>query len=202
MILRINKFLPFTKVEGPGNRACIWVQGCNIHCSGCSTPWLWPLESGIEIDVNEIILNILELDNVEGVTFSGGEPFLQAKQLAKIGQKLKKERDFSVITYSGYYLDQLKNVKNKDYNDLLSATDILIDGPYIENLPTKLPLIGSSNQNIHFLTSRYLDIKEKIIESPKKIEFQILPDSTVMANGNIDPEFIKDILNGMIIKKE
>lgn len=202
MILRINKFLPFTKVEGPGNRACIWVQGCNIHCNGCSTPWLWPLDSGIEIDVNEIILNILELDNIEGVTFSGGEPFLQAKQLAKIGQKLKKERDFSVITYSGYYLDQLKNEKNKDYNDLLSVTDILIDGPYMENLPTKLPLIGSSNQNIHFLTSRYLDIKEKIIESPKKIEFQILPDSTVMVNGNIDPEFIKDILNGMIIKKE
>ncbi len=201
MFLKINKFLPFTKIEGPGNRACIWVQGCPIHCSGCSTPWIWPSDGGIEIDVDEIISEIIKLTNIEGITFSGGEPFLQAKQLAKIGHILKKERNLSVITYSGYYIDQIKSAKNKDYNDLLSVTDILIDGPYIKDLPTNTPLIGSSNQNIHFLTSRYLNIKEEIIGSPKKIEFHILPDSTVMVNGNIDPDAIKDILNGMILKK-
>lgn len=201
MILKINKFLPFTKVEGPGIRACIWVQGCPIHCSECSTPWMWPSDGGIEIDVDEIISQILKLTNIEGITFSGGEPFLQAKQLAKIGHILKKERNFSVITYSGYYLDQIKNAKNKDYDDLLSVTDILIDGPYMKELPTSMPLIGSSNQNMHFLTSRYIHIKEDIVESPKKIEFHILPDSTVMVNGNIDSEYIKNILNGMLLKK-
>lgn len=202
MILRINKLMPFTKVEGPGIRACIWVQGCPIHCSGCSTPWMWPSNGGKEVDVDEIISEIINLPNIEGITFSGGEPFLQAKQLAEIGHTLKEEKNLSVITYSGYYLNQIRDFNNEECNDLLSVTDILIDGPYMKDLPTKRSLIGSSNQNIHFLTSRYLDIKEEIVRSPKKIEFHLLPDSTVMVNGNINAETIQDILNGMILKKE
>ena len=104
MFLYINRFLPFTRVEGPGIRACIWVQGCSIECSDCSTPWMWPLDGGKKVKLKEIISEILKLDNIEGITFSGGEPFLQAKQLAEIGHEVKKEKNLSIVTFTGYYL--------------------------------------------------------------------------------------------------
>lgn len=199
--LQISSFLPSTTVEGPGKRACIWVQGCHNKCPGCFSPNTWPIDGGKSIQINELYDKIMHLSNkIEGVTFSGGEPFLQAEQLFKLGKKLKNKSNLSIITFTGYEYRKILKENNENWNKLLSVTDILIDGPYIKNLPSKISLTGSTNQKVHFLTHRYLDKKKEILEESKKIEFHIKPDSTVIINGNVSDDVIRG-LNGWIIKK-
>lgn len=197
MYLRIYEYIKRTRVEGPGLRACIWVQGCPIHCSDCAVPWTWPVDRGRKVEINELADEILNLEDIEGVTFSGGEPFLQAKELYNLGKNIKRKSDLSIMTYTGYEFDFLKKSNNKDWDDLISVSDLLIDGPYLQELSSNKALIGSSNQKIYFLSSKYRDLKEeKILEDPK-LELRILPDSRVMINGDIPPNLINELLDGI-----
>lgn len=70
--LRLAQFLPQTRVEGPGLRAAIWVQGCPIHCPGCAVPEYWDFHGGTSIRVEDLANKILSIPNLEGVTFAGG----------------------------------------------------------------------------------------------------------------------------------
>ena len=92
------------------------------------------------------------------MTISGGEPFAQANELVELLNIIKEKKDLGVIIYSGYTLQQLKNKNDSDINKLLEFTDILIDGQYVDNLNDGISLRGSSNQKIHLLTNRYLDV--------------------------------------------
>ena len=132
MKLRIHRFLPATRTEGPGVRACVWVQGCPIRCSGCAVPNTWP-EGGEEIDVQDLAERILNGPSVEGVTFAGGEPFAQAEGLAHLG-KMLRNRGLSIVTYTGYVLEQIRRSSRTDWHDLLAVTDVLIDGPFRADL--------------------------------------------------------------------
>ena len=69
MELRVFKILKNTKVEGPENRYCIWVQGCSRHCKGCQAPHTWSHDGGFLLDVDKILLDIFAQKNIEGVTF-------------------------------------------------------------------------------------------------------------------------------------
>lgn len=202
MFLRINKFISFTKVEGPGNRACIWVQGCPIHCKDCAVPWMWSFNEGKNIDIQLLANKILNINDIEGMTFSGGEPFSQAKELYKLGKIIKNHSELSIMTYTGYTLEYIKESNLPEWNDLLSITDLLIDGEYKRDLKTNKPWIGSSNQKYHFLTSRYSHLETTLIEkSNKRVEFQIRPDGRLIINGPINYDDIKDLFKGLILKK-
>ena len=61
----MSKFLPRTRVEGPGERACIWVQGCSIQCPGCAVPWTWPKEGGTDHVVEELAETIINEPDIE-----------------------------------------------------------------------------------------------------------------------------------------
>ena len=78
---------------------------------------------------------------------------------------------------------------------------MLIAGPYEQNNPSKISWLGSYNQNIHFLTQRYLNLKDEILKNPNKIEIHIKSDSTVLLNGNVGYDSIKELFNGMTLKK-
>lgn len=199
--LRISSFLRTTNVEGPGKRACLWVQGCDIRCPGCLTDFRWPINGGLSVNVDDVICEILNISNIEGVTFSGGEPFLQAKKLVKIVEGINDESDLSIVTYSGHYLEEIIEANKKDWNKLLSLTDILIDGPYNESLPSNHLWTGSSNQNIHFLSSKYNKTDYTSFEDSKKVEFHIRPDSTIILNGNITNGLLNILKNNLIQKK-
>src|SRR5437870_6810731 len=61
----------------------------------------------------------------------------------------------SVMVFSGYTLEELKAMCEPAVTDLLAHTDILVDGPYVRELPeTRRRWIGSSNQRVHFLSRR------------------------------------------------
>lgn len=156
--MKIYNYIKSTKTLGPYSRFVLWVQGCPFSCKGCMTPDSQDFNSGTEINIITIGDLILNVNNIEGLTISGGEPFSQAKELVELLNIIKEKKDLGVIIYSGYTLQQLKNKNDSDINKLLEFTDILIDGQYVDNLNDGISLRGSSNQKIHLLTNRYLDV--------------------------------------------
>lgn len=183
MALRLHRFIPFTRVEGPGNRACIQVQGCSIRCKGCAVPFTWEASGGIDVDPDELAANILADPRLEGVTFLGGEPFEQAGELCKIAAKVKAN-GLSVMTFSGMVYEELVSANRPDWNELLSYTDLLIDGPFQEDLPdTTLPWRGSANQRYLFLTDRYKQWKAILNTLDNKLEITIHKDGRLFVNG-------------------
>lgn len=195
MFLYVYKFLPCTQVEGPGQRACIYVQGCSIGCEGCITPQSWQERINPKVNVKDIAETILQGPEIEGVTFSGGEPFEQAKALAELGNILLRE-GLSVVTFTGHVLENIVKSSNGDWHELLSVTDLLIDGPYRKDkFDLKRPWVGSSNQRYHFLTERYKYIESNMHKIPNKIEIRLGNDGEIVVNGMIKQENIKDLLD-------
>ena len=72
-------------VDGPGIRFTIFVQGCPHHCPGCHNPQTHDFSGGTLTDTGELLKKIEENPLLDGVTFSGGEPFCQAPALAELG---------------------------------------------------------------------------------------------------------------------
>ncbi len=179
MKLRIFNILKNTKVEGPGNRYCIWTQGCFRHCRGCQAPHTWSHSGGRLFDVEDIIADILNQKDIEGITFLGGEPFEQAQACGTIAKSVKSD-GLSVLCFTGGLIEDLRaDSKNKL---LLENTDLLIDGPFeIEKTDYSRPWCGSSNQRYHFLTDRY---NEEIFTKYKnKVEVNISKNGVVFMNG-------------------
>ncbi|MBR6162715.1 radical SAM protein [bacterium] len=180
MKLRVYKILKNTKVEGPGTRYCIWVQGCSRHCRGCQAPHTWSFDEGTLYSADDIIKDILEhKEKIEGVTFLGGEPFEQAKVLGYIAKEVKKE-GLSVLCFTGDLIENLR--KNKKNKTLLENTDLLIDGAFeVDKVDYSRPWCGSENQRYHFLTNRY---DEGIFTKYKnKVEVNISKNGLVFMNG-------------------
>ncbi len=182
MLLDVYKIIPNTAVEGPENRFCIWVQGCKKHCKGCWAKDTWAFGVGEKYSVESLFEQILaQKDNIEGVTFLGGEPFEQAKNLAKLAKLVKRE-GLSVVCFTGYLLEELK-AKNDVFVDLLlSNIDLLIDGGFEQdNFDLSRPWVGSSNQRYHFLTDFYTP--EILQKYKNKIEARISKDGCLELNG-------------------
>lgn len=200
MNLQIHRFLPLTKAEGPGKRACLWVQGCSINCNGCAVPWTWTSKGGHLISTQELYEKIMESklkNGIEGVTFLGGEPFDQAIALADLAKKLKAE-GLSIMTFSGYTYEHLLNAKRNDWEDLLKVTDLLIDGPFIQDkLDISRPWVGSSNQNYRFLTDRYLPLRDNLFEIPNRLEVRLQTNGQIMINGMATSKTIEELFENI-----
>ena len=156
MKVRLNSFLEKTKVLGPGTRCAIWFQGCKRHCKGCMSENSRPFDGGFETDVQVLVKKIVSINGIEGVTVSGGDPFYQPDALFDLLSTIKKQTDLSVIIYTGFYLKELRDMHNEKVDSIIDAlADIIIDGPYVEELNDNKSLRGSGNQTVHFLTNRY-----------------------------------------------
>jgi len=156
---------------GPGNRYVIWVQGCPFNCKGCITPEGIPLEINKLVSIEELALEIISDKNITGVTFSGGEPFLQASKLSKLVLRIKKERnDLNFICFTGYKIDELIWEEAKSF---IACLDLLIDGKYNEKMNNNLGLRGSTNQNFIFISDKLITYKEELIHHPRKIDIRI-----------------------------
>lgn len=155
MLVNIADIEKRCKVLGPGARYVIWVQGCLKRCKGCYNTEYQPLKKNKLMDTKKIIDDILaskEKNSLEGITFLGGEPLLQAIQLKEIA-KVAKENNLTVLCYTGYTYNEIKD--EKEISKLLEYVDVLIDGDFQEEKKIKKGFRGSSNQNIIFLTNKY-----------------------------------------------
>lgn len=146
--LRLCGTEPESIVDGPGFRFVVFTQGCPHHCPGCHNPQSHPFEGGYEVSVDELFQAVEENPHLAGVTFSGGEPFCQPGALAELGRRVKKLGK-TVMTYTGYTLEQLQAMDDPQVHALLEVTDVLVDGRYEESLRDLTLLFrGSENQRL------------------------------------------------------
>ena len=170
--LNIAAIKECTEAEGPGRRFAIWTQGCLKRCRNCCNPTMQPIEKRYIVttsDLIKLIKDAKEIYDIEGISLIGGEPFLQAKGLIRIA-KWCQENNLSVVAFTGYELSEIEADILPEGKILLSYIDMLIDGAYDEELyDEERTWVGSKNQQVHFLTSRYTkgveyEQKEKALE--------------------------------------
>lgn len=151
--LKIAGVIDESIVDGPGIRYVVFVQGCPHRCEGCHNPQTHDFSGGTTADIALILGEIDRDPMISGVTFSGGEPFCQARQLGILADEVKRRRK-DLIIYTGYTYEQLNGMAENDpaVAHLLNTADRLIDGPFVlAERDLELPFWGSRNQ-------RYIDL--------------------------------------------
>lgn len=177
--LNIAAFCSETYALGPGARAAVWVQGCIFHCPGCIAPDWIPQKKAILIKPDDLANKVTENPRISGVTLSGGEPMLQAALLYEFLIHCKSKRDLDVILFTGFqYEVLLQKDEQTGIPQLLSLTDVLIDGPYVQAKNNGVGLRGSSNQRILYLTNRLKN--QKLETFPRQIEYQFTGSETLI----------------------
>ncbi|MDO5560821.1 MAG: anaerobic ribonucleoside-triphosphate reductase activating protein [Oscillospiraceae bacterium] len=149
MTIRIAGTVNDSIVDGPGIRFTVFTQGCPHNCRGCHNPQTHDFNGGRDEQISTLVRKINSNPLLDGVTFSGGEPFCQAAALAQLAGSLDDTLD--IMTYTGYTFEYLlENADdNNHYMDLLECTDILVDGRFeIDKMSYELVFKGSSNQRI------------------------------------------------------
>ncbi len=146
--LRIAGTVQDSIVDGPGIRYVVFVQGCPHHCPGCHNPQTHDFLGGRIADVPKLLEEIFQNPLLCGVTFSGGEPFAQAKALLPVARAVK-ERGMHLMVYTGYLLEVLEAMDDSAVEELLALSDILVDGPFLlSERDLTLPYRGSKNQRV------------------------------------------------------
>lgn len=164
--MRFAQLRDYDVANGPGIRTTIFVTGCTIGCKNCFNPEYQNFEFGNlwTDEVTEKILKNLSKEEVEGLTILGGEPFDNAHELREKVEYIRGNTHKSIWIFSGYVYEKL--IKDRDSKKILENCDVLVDGPFIEDLKDlKLKFRGSSNQ-------RLIDLK-KTIKGNEVIEIKI-----------------------------
>jgi len=130
--------------------------------------------------------DIVNTPDIEGITISGGEPFLQSAALCELIAQIKAKKDLGIIVYTGMQYDEIKE------SELAKACDTIIDGEYREDLNDGLSLRGSSNQNIYMQTQRYADKISMYGAKGRKIELHLKGNKVTMV-GIPDKNIIKKL---------
>jgi anaerobic ribonucleoside-triphosphate reductase activating protein len=155
VLLEIANRVRDTGSEGPGRRYALWVQGCRIRCAGCCNPEMFERGRGELLAVEAVSDEILSTPGLEGVTFLGGEPMEQAEPLSAVARRVR-QAGLSVMTFTGFVLEDLRREGDAARLALLAETDLLADGPFDSGQRgSSHPWLGSKNQRLHFLSPRY-----------------------------------------------
>lgn len=165
------------------------MQGCQRRCRGCVAEPILDAPTGAGTPVNELADRILSWPRLDGVTFSGGEPFEQAEALAALCERLRSQRDLSLMSYSGFTLDELRAHREPAVQRLLAQLDILIDGPFVQSRQGDLLWRGSANQQIHLLTPRHRDLAGQLDGCGVGVELHVSRQLGVFWAGVPEPGF-------------
>ena len=94
-------------VNGDGLRAVLWTQGCNQHCEGCQNPETWDLAGGLLVSLDEVKSRLAALKGQTGLTFCGGEPFLQPTACLEIAEFCRDQLGWDLWSFSGYTYEDI-----------------------------------------------------------------------------------------------
>ncbi|MBQ2678862.1 MAG: anaerobic ribonucleoside-triphosphate reductase activating protein [Firmicutes bacterium] len=165
MQIRMFGYSPESIVDGKGFRFSIFVQGCLMDCPDCHNPESHDLNGGYFMDTEALIKEISENPLLDGVTFSGGEPFLQPEPLTEIAEAVKK-MNLNIWIYSGYTFEDILASGDEAKINLLRQADVLVDGPFKKDERSlELKFKGSRNQ-------RLIDVK-KSLDAGEAILFEL-----------------------------
>ena len=183
MLLHIAQIIPCTEAEGPGKRFALWFQGCPLRCPGCCNPEMLPFAGGQQLPLDKLVAQVQQAIQlgIQGITLLGGEPFAHAVEAVTLARE-SRQMGLSLMAFSGYTLEELLTRPEPEVHELLKLTDILVDGPYLRDLPdTRRRWIGSTNQRIHFLTDRYR-ADDPCWRQPNTLEIRVA-NGEVQING-------------------
>lgn len=150
MDIQIADIVNDSVVDGTGIRMTIFTQGCPHRCPGCHNPTTHPFEGGYTFSVDELFKRVCKNPLLDGITLSGGEPFVWAAPLAELARRVRAE-GLNVWCYTGYTLDELEETAATDEHvrALLNEIDVLVDGRFVlEERDLTLLFRGSRNQRI------------------------------------------------------
>lgn len=153
MNFRLHAFESASRANGPGLRFVVWFQGCTLGCPGCFNPKTHGAAGGMEMDTVALAEQLLAKPNgIEGVSFSGGEPFQQPEALLALLDRLAGS-GLSMLAFSGYTHAEIQ--RQPLGPAILARLDVLIAGRYLQSRHQGRGLLGSTNQAVHLLTGRY-----------------------------------------------
>lgn len=139
--MRIAGTLPCSLVNGDGIRYVVFVQGCGHHCPGCHNQKTWDFNGGNEVEPELIANDFKRRKHLDGITLSGGDPFYQQEECLRLIELLPEGTN--VWIYTGFEYEEIKDT------ELAKVADVLVTGPYVEELRCEGQMYGSSNQEIH-----------------------------------------------------
>lgn len=168
--MRIERIMTGIRTLGPGVRLVIWTNGCYKKCKGCVSSRLQTINESTQIDIIDTLTQF-DLKTIDGVTISGGEPFIQEEELKCIVEYFKKNNIKDILVYTGYLYEELKQMNNENINYVLNNIAVLVDGEYIESLNDDTSNIkGSSNQKAYIFNQSLKDTYFKYIKNERTME--------------------------------
>ncbi len=180
--LRISRLEPETRALGPGQRAVVWFQGCTLSCGGCIAASMNAAPPMLRTTPRALADWILST-GIDGFTLSGGDPFDQPLDaLAELLEIVRSESPLGAMVYTGRTLSQLQCLDDPNALRCLRAIDILVDGPYIEELNDGLGWRGSSNQVVHVIGPRSAGAEAGAVTT-RKLELRVAPNGLVSFTG-------------------
>lgn len=184
-MINIHSVLPRSEINGPGARMVVFFQGCSRGCPGCFNPQTHSQKPNKSVSVAEIFSEYLRKPAnkigapIEGVTVSGGEPFMQPEGLYELLKTAKAEYGLTTVVYTGYLIDEL--LAKDDTKKAFSYIDVLIDGAFKNEVKEPSLLArGSTNQTFHLLSRRY---KKEDFLMKGRVEIIISKDGTITKTG-------------------
>ena len=176
---RIHSIESFSKVDGPGIRYVIFMQGCHLRCRFCHNPDTWNTSIGNEIEADDLVQKIISAKpyfdfSKGGVTFSGGEPLLQAKFLLEVCKKLKENNIHIAIDTAGNF-----DTNDPVLKELFQYVDLfLFDIKHIDSDEHEA-LVGVRNERILEM-AKYI---ANVLKIPMWIRVVYLPGITDKNNA-------------------
>lgn len=150
--IRIMDITFSSSVDGTGFRDVLFVNYCPHHCEGCHNRETWDKANGRDVSI-DYCYGELTKSSLTNVTFSGGEPFCQAKPLKKLAEKLIAAGK-TIWIYSGYTFEEI--IKDEEKKELLALCTVLVDGRFVlSQKGINMRFKGSENQRI-------LDVKKSL----------------------------------------
>ena len=148
----------FDIADGEGVRVSLFVSGCRNHCKGCFQPSTWDFRYGnlFTEDTENELLEALKPDYIEGLSLLGGEPMEPENQrdLVPFLRRFRTQYPEKTLwVYTGCVLEQDLVPQGRAFTEVteefLSYTDVLVDGPFIEEQKNvMLSFRGSENQRV------------------------------------------------------
>jgi anaerobic ribonucleoside-triphosphate reductase activating protein len=195
MTIQMHSRLEQSRVNGPGSRAVIWLQGCSLNCLGCWNPLSHSNEGGTTVEIISLLQWVADLnanDLIDGLTISGGEPMEQASGVLAIVQGLRlRVPEISIGLFSGYTESELARgaFLSRDahppshqadfWRGICQHLDFAVLGRFNSHRPSHQPLVSSQNQALLLLTDRHSSSDF----SPQSAEFTIDPQGTTQITG-------------------
>src|SRR5690554_5027135 len=182
MLGKIHSLESFGTVDGPGIRFVVFMQGCPLRCLYCHNPDTWDTSQGKEYSVADLMREIRKYKTYMkssggGVTFTGGEPLLQAEFLSQVAKACKDENIHVAVDTSGFILN--------DYvKELFKYTDLVL-----------LDIKSYDKDVYHSLTGARLEPTLKTLDYLKEQDIKVWVRYVVVPELTDDLDTIKALSN-------